>query len=153
MSNQVTVRKADSLDIPFLQNELKSTDWEQIDLNKSLVWVAEYEGKPFMFGALRLVYQLEPILKFRSHDIPKSAQKLGMYKLYKTIENYMFDPEQNKTGIYWMFAHMLEEKVYKWAKWAGWHRCYDKGYFAVRWSGSEKYKCNNECCTDKVSQS
>jgi hypothetical protein len=136
----VIVRKATALDIPFLQAELNKTNWERVDLNRSLVWIAEYNGQPFMFAALRLIWQLEPILKFRSKGIPKNAQRRGMYLLYKAVEGHIFDPEQNKTGIFFMFAHTTIKKVWEWAKVMGWHRCYKGGWQMIRWYGSENYK-------------
>jgi hypothetical protein len=123
-----TVRRADSLDIPFLQAELaKAKKWEQVDLKRSLVWIAEYEGTPFMFLALRIVWQIEPILKFRTKGIPKAAQKRGMYLLYRETEKFLSDPEQNKTGIYWTFMHTTFKKVATWAERMGWLRCYKGG--------------------------
>lgn len=145
---QVTVRRADALDIPFLQEANRKTNWEHVDLRRSLVWVAEYDGTPFMYAALRLIWQIEPIQKFRTKGIPKSAQRRGMYLLYKAIEDHLFT-EKNQTGIAFVFAHTFSKRVYRWAKAMGWHRCYKGGFMAVKWFGSEKHRCKGDCCKDK----
>lgn len=131
--SKVITRKADSLDIPFLQRKLASTDWEQVDLKRSLVWVSEYKGRPFGFIALRLVWQVEPLMIFEEEGIPTSALGRGARLLHKEVEKYLSDPEQNKSGIYWYFLYTDFDHVIKWANRLGWKRCYAKGQMFCKW--------------------
>jgi hypothetical protein len=129
----LVIRKADSLDIPFLQIEQAKTNWEQVDLKKSLVWVAEYDEKAFAFLALRLVWQFEPLMIFRKEGIPEHIQKKGCLLLYRAAAKFLFDPTQNTTGIYWAFLHTEYQRVEKWMKKLNWHRCYAKGKMFATW--------------------
>jgi hypothetical protein len=117
---KITVRKADTFDIPILQQELAKTDWEQVDLKRSLVWIAEYNEVPFAFIALRLVWQIEPMFVFKRDGIPSHALKKGVYMMYREAEKFLSDREQNTTGIHWSFMHTLKESVGHWARKMGW---------------------------------
>lgn len=129
----LVIRRADTLDLPFLQIEQQKTNWEQVDLKKSLVWVAEWEEQVFAFIALRLVWQFEPLMVFRREGIPKHIQKKGCTLLYRAATKFLYDPMQNTTGIHWAFLHTNFTHVEKWMKKLNWHRCYAKGKMFAAW--------------------
>src|SRR6185437_3809104 len=80
---QVTVRLADQLDFPFLREELKAQDVDEVDLAKCITVIAEYEGKPFCSISGQLAWFIEPHMVFNAEGLSDSTIRRGLLMTYR----------------------------------------------------------------------
>jgi hypothetical protein len=127
--SELTIRPADELDVPCLRKALKEAGplWEQVDFSRCKTWIAEVDGVPVTSISLRLVFQIEPLLNFKKDGIKRHTLKKAAYLLYREVENFIADPEQNTTGLFWTFCHVLQRRTWKWLEKLGFHHCYSGG--------------------------
>ena len=103
---RVSVRPATAKDLPALTIRLAGTDLEEVDLAKSIVYVAESSGEIVGVIAAQLGWRVEPLhlfSEFRKHA-PHMSRRRVTYLLGKAIDDYILG-EKNLTGIraYWAF--------------------------------------------------
>src|SRR6266568_2582868 len=99
---RVTIRPASSCDLPRLQAMLyeQRAFYEQQDLSKAIVYVAEYGGEIVGLCAVRLIFQVEPLLLAPEFQklAPHFAVQRATLGLINAIESWIAS-EQNTSGI------------------------------------------------------
>jgi len=124
---KVTVRLADSLDFPFLREELKTQDVDEVDLGKCVTFIAEHEGKPFCSLSAQQVWFIEPHMVFNTEGLTDSTIRRGLLTTYrKFAELTAGHPVQKQ------ICHVPEylPKPTKWVQQIGFTRVWGK---AVKW--------------------
>lgn len=113
---RVVTRPAQVGEVEYLQARLaEDPTFERVDLTKSIVYVAEYDGLVVGFGAARLVFQVEPLFlfpEFKKHA-PRFAVKRATLRLIQELDEWIFDPERNKSGIRQYFCFILDKTMQK----------------------------------------
>lgn len=105
---RVTIRPALVADLPRLQEMLREQRhlYEQQDLSKAIVYVAEFGGEIVGFCGARLIFQVEPLLldtKFKKLA-PHFARQKATLGLIRAVDSWIADRKQNKSGIYSYFC-------------------------------------------------
>lgn len=105
------VRPATKLELSYLQGRLASTDREQVELAKSIVYVVIEESVILGFVAGQLTWRVEPLMVFPEFQrkAPPAAQKRAAYLLGKAIDDYIMTSPENRTGIRRYFATLCKE--------------------------------------------
>lgn len=100
------VRAATRTELAYLQGRLASTDREQVELGKSIVYVAIEENVILGFVAGGLIWRVEPLMVFPEFQrkAPPAAQKRAAYLLGKAMDDYIMASPENRTGIRRYFA-------------------------------------------------
>lgn len=131
--DQVTVRAAKLEDIPKLQMFLfeQRRDFEQQDLTRSIIFIAEYEGEIVGFSAARLIWQVEPLLLARDFKRYASthSQKRATYLLIRELDAWLADRAKNVSGIYSYFCSIADRTMQKLALSFGMLRVYRNSKF------------------------
>lgn len=126
------MRPARREDVPFLKKDLaRDKRWEQVDLEKGIIFVVEHEGEIIEYAQARLVWQIEP-LKFvhgKRKGLTWFAQKRATYKLAKALIGWLGDRSKNTTGIYSFFAFIKGKRFQKLAASFGLMNVYEGGKF------------------------
>lgn len=133
---RVTVRDARLEDLPYLQEKLKEQArfYEQQDLSKCIVMVAEYDGQIVGFGAARVQWQIEPLLlipEFKKYA-PHFAQQKATYLLIRELDAWIGDRKKNLTGIHYYFCSIVDRTMRKLALAFGMLQVYPKSKFFGR---------------------
>lgn len=125
--SKVTVREADALDFPFLREELKIQDVDEVDLTKCTTFIAEVEGKPFCSISAQPTWFVEPHMIFNAEGLPESTIRRGLLLTYlelnKLIQQHPIKKQICHVPVYF-------QKPYKWVQQMGFHRVWDK---AIHW--------------------
>jgi len=105
--SSVTVRPATPEDLHELHYRLHEQRgyFEQQDLRRSIVFVAEYEGQIVGFAAARMIWQVEPILltpEFQKE--PGHARRKATYLLIREIDRWIGDRARNLSGLHSYFC-------------------------------------------------
>ena len=124
----ITVRQATVDDLPHLLERLRDQAdyFEQQDLRRCIIFVAEYDGKIVGFSAARLNWQIEPILltpEFKKHA-PHFARQKATYLLIRELDRWIGDRTKNRSGIYYYFCHIRDRTMQKLALSFGMIRVY-----------------------------
>jgi hypothetical protein len=124
---QVTVRLADQLDFPFLREELKAQDVDEVDLTKCITVIAEYEGKPFCSISGQLAWFIEPHMVFNTEGLSDSTIRRGLLMTYRKFAELIAGHQ-----ITMQICHVPEylPKPTKWVQQMGFTRVWDK---AIKW--------------------
>jgi hypothetical protein len=133
---RVTVRDAVLADLPELQTRLKEQAqfYEQQDLSRCIVMVAEYDGQIVGFAAARLIWQVEPLLlvpEFKKHA-PHHARQKATYLLIRAIDNWIGDRQRNTTKLHSYFCSIVDRTMRKLAVSFGMWPVYSKSKFFGR---------------------
>lgn len=133
---RVTVRPAVPADLPRLQELLyeQRAFYEQQDLSKAVVYVAEYGGEIVGLCGARLIFQVEPLLlvpTFQKHA-PRFAQAVATYKLIRGVDGWIGDREKNLSGIHSYFCSIVGRTMRKLALSFGMLPVYQKSKFFGR---------------------
>ena len=82
----------------MLQADLaKDKRWEQVQLNRGIVFVTTYEGQIVQFGHARLIWQVEP-LKWMHGTKKRFApfqQRKATYSTIRKLRDWLADPRNN----------------------------------------------------------
>ena len=107
----ITVRPACDSDLPYLQGRLASAPIDQVDLKKSIVFIAEDEGFVVGFVAAHLTWRVEPLYLFPEFKdkAPKAMQRRATLLLGREIDRYILDRAWNRTRIHEYFAFVRQE--------------------------------------------
>lgn len=113
----VTVRPATTEDLHELQYRLhqQRAYFEQQDLSKAIVFVAEEDGVIVGFGAARLMWQVEPLLltpEFKKAGTPH-AQRKATYLLIRELDRWIGDRRRNASGLYSYFCSIRGRTMQK----------------------------------------
>jgi hypothetical protein len=132
---RVTVRPAVPAELPRLQAMLfeQRAFFEQQDLSRAVVYVAEFGGEIVGFCAARLVMQVEPLLLdpvFTKHA-PRFAQAKATLGLISAIDGWIASPD-NKSGVRWYFCSIVGKRMQQLALHFGMYRTYIKSKFFSR---------------------
>lgn len=130
----IRTRPAKMTELGFLQAKHASVaqakGHEQLDLSKSVVFVAEDDRDGLTCGliAARMVWQVEPLILFPEFErtSPKAAMKRATYSLARAIEQYIGDPVRNATPVKFFFA-VIENRnprMQDLARHIGWQQVY-----------------------------
>jgi hypothetical protein len=130
---RVSVRPAGREEIPELTKLLREQAdyFEQNDISRSILFVAEYDEEIVGFCAARLQFQIEPLLltrKFKQHG-PHFAQAKATYLLIREMDRWIANPEKNRTGISYYFCHIRDKTMQKLALSFGMTRVYFGKFF------------------------
>jgi hypothetical protein len=133
---RVTVRPARPEDLPELQRRLleQRGAYEQQDLRKTILYVAEYDGKIVGFSAARMIWQIEPLLltpEFKK-KAPHFARQKATYLLIRELDRWIADRQRNLTGIHWYFCSIVGKTMQQLAVSFGMLRVYPKSKFFGR---------------------
>jgi len=80
--------------------------YEQHNLSRAVVYVAEYDGEIVGFCAARLIFQVEPLLldsKFKKLG-PRFARQKATLGLIRAVDSWIADRKQNLSGIHSYFC-------------------------------------------------
>lgn len=130
------VRPAEVGELSFLQAKLAQREqdgFEQLDLRKSVVLVAEDDELRAGLVSARLMWQVEPLIlfpEFERTSLP-IARKKATYLLARHIEDYIADRARNRTGLHSFFAFIEDRnpRMQGLARHIGWMPVYRKGKF------------------------
>lgn len=105
---RVVIRAAVPGDIPRLQEMLyQQRDlYEQQDLSRAIVYVAECNEEIVGFCGARLIFQVEPLLldsKFKKLA-PRFARQKATLGLIRAVDSWIADRRQNLSGIHSYFC-------------------------------------------------
>lgn len=133
---RVTVRPALAEEIPELQARLAEQKefYEQHDLSKTIVFVAEYGGVIVGFSAARLIWQVEPLLlvpDFQKHA-PRFARRKATYLLIRELDRWIADRQRNLTGLHSYFCSIVGKTMRQLALSFGMTQVYPKSKFFGR---------------------
>jgi len=114
-SPRVSVRDAIAAELPTLQEMLyrQRHFYEQQDLSKAIVKVAEFGEETVGFGAARLTWQVEPILlgpRFKKFG-PHFAQQKATYLLIRELDRWIADRQRNLTGLHSYFCSIPGQRM------------------------------------------
>lgn len=133
---RVTVRDARVADLDELHRRLfeQRDKYEQQDLSKCIVMVAEYDGKIVGFSAARLTWQVEPLLLVPEFtgSAPPFAQQKATYMLIREIDGWIADRKRNTTGLHSYFCSIVGRRMRKLAVSFGMLPVYIKSKFFGR---------------------
>lgn len=133
---RVTVRDARVADLDELHRRLfeQRDKYEQQDLSKCIVMVAEYDGKIVGFSAARLTWQVEPLLLVPEFtgSAPHFAQQKATYMLIREIDGWIADRNRNTTGLHSYFCSIVGRRMRKLAVSFGMLPVYIKSKFFGR---------------------
>lgn len=127
------VRPATLDELPYLKQRLsESPTWEQVDLSRSIVFVAEQDGKLIGFVSGRLIWQVEPLFIFPEYKKSRAPgvhhmRRKAALKLFHAIDGWLADRNLNTTGIYSYFCHVIDRAVMRVDKHLGFVRLYPGG--------------------------
>ena len=129
MAGRVSFRPATEADIPELFERLKeqASYFEQVDLRKMIVFVAEYEGKIVGFTGARQVWQIEPILL--TPEFVKTAPHFSQQKATLGLINiitYWLKDTRNNPYLRFFFCVIKGRTMQKLAAHWGMLRIYQK---------------------------
>lgn len=132
----IRVRPARMNELAFLQAKhsqvATARGYEQLDLSKSVVFIAEDDVDGMRCGMLaaRLVWQLEPLILFPEFERTSSpmSKRRATYALARAFEKYLGDPTQNRTGLRFFFAVIenVNQRMQHAAENFGWRWIYRK---------------------------
>lgn len=133
---RVTIRPAVPADLPRLQAMLyeQRAFYEQQDLSKAVVYVAEYGGEIVGMCGARWVMQVEPLLlapDFQKYA-PRFAQQKATLGLIRAIDSWIGDRERNTSGVHWYFCSIVGKTMRKLALSFGMTRVYQRSKFFGR---------------------
>lgn len=108
---RVTIRPAVPADLPRLQAMLyeQRAFYEQQDLSKAVVYVAEYGGEIIGLCGARLIFQVEPLLlapEFKKYA-PRFAQQKATLGLIRGVDDWIGDRQRNLSGIHSYFCSIV----------------------------------------------
>ncbi len=105
------VRPARDLEVAYLQGRLASAPIDQVDLKKSIVFVAEEDGLTVGFIAAHLVWRVEPLMLFPEfkREAPQAMQRRATLLLGREIDRYIRDPVATSNRIHEYFAFVRKE--------------------------------------------
>lgn len=133
---RVTVRPARPEDLPTLQQMLKeqSEFYEQQDLSKTILFVAEFGSEIVGFSAGRLIWQVEPLLLTKQFQKtgPHFAQQKATYLLIRELDRWIADRQRNLTGLHSYFCSIVGKRMRNLALSFGMLRVYPKSQFFGR---------------------
>lgn len=134
---RVTSRPARLDEIEYLQQRLAQPSpykYEDHDLSKCVVFVAEYDGAIVGFSAARLQWQIEPVMLFPEFQKfgPHFAQQRATFLLIKELHQWISDRGRNLTEIRSYFCYILRPRMQKLAASFGMQRWYRGGKFFGR---------------------
>jgi hypothetical protein len=104
---RVIIRPATAADIPYLEQRLKEQSYfEQVDVRKMVVFIAECGGEIVGFTAARMMWQIEPVMLLPEFikRAPHFARQKATLGLIRSIEGWLGDRTRNTTGIYSYFC-------------------------------------------------
>lgn len=134
--SQVTVRPARPEDLITLRSMLheQRAYYEQQDLTRSIVFVAEYEGEIVGFSAGRVIWQIEPVLldRFFVKTASPHARRKATYLLIRDLDAWIGDRSRNCSGIYSYFCTIRGRIMQKLAVSFGMLRVYRRSQFFGR---------------------
>lgn len=113
---RVVTRPATVGEIPYLAARLaEDPHYEKVDLEKSVVYVAEYGGKLVGFIACHLTFRVEPLYLFKEfkNDGTPFARKRATLQLIREIDEWIADPRRNLSGIRSFFCFIVDKTMRK----------------------------------------
>ena len=107
----ITVRPARLVETAYLQGRLASAPIDQVDLKKSIVFVAEDDGFVVGFVAAHLTWRIEPLFLFPEfkNRAPRALLRRATLLLGREIDRYILDKAWNRTRIHEYFAFVRKE--------------------------------------------
>lgn len=127
------VRPASMADVPYLQKRLSECPtWEQVDLSRGIVFVAEEKEEIVGFISARMIWQVEPLflfpeyMKSRKRGVHHLRRKAS-WMLFHALDSWLADRSKNTTGIYTYFCHVVSKAVMRMDKHLGFARIYPGG--------------------------
>jgi hypothetical protein len=114
--SSVTVRPATTEDLHELHYRLHEQReyFEQQDLSKAIVFIAEYEGQIVGFAAGRLIWQVEPLLltpEFKKEHA--HSQRKATFLLIRELDRWIGDRARNLSGIHSYFCSIRGRTMQK----------------------------------------
>lgn len=131
---QVEIRDMRPDDLEYLRARLGLKPHnEQVDLERAIVGVVEYEGVAVGFVAARLMWQIEPVMLFDEFKkyAPRFARRRATLSMVRWIESKISDPAVNH-GIASYFCFITDRVMQKLAAAYGMLRIYTGGKFFGR---------------------
>jgi hypothetical protein len=132
----IEIRPAREIDLPLLQMKLAeraAEGYEQLDLRRSIVHIAEAEGIESGFVSARLTWQIEPLTLFKDFErnAPPAALRRATYMLARAAEGWIADRARNSTGLHSFFAVIenRNKRMQELAEHIGWAPVYRKCRF------------------------
>lgn len=124
----MTVRPATKADLPRLYAALEQGDHEQVDLERSIVFVAEEgEGQLAGFVAARLTWQVEPLMAWPEN---KGVRRRAAVLLAQAMDQYL--RSQGALGLGCYYAYIRDVVVQRLAQRFGLRRVYQSGGIFLR---------------------
>lgn len=113
---RVITRPATVDEIPYLAARLaEDPTYEKVDLAKSVVYVAEYNGELVGFGACYLTFRVEPLFLFPEFRTaaPSFARKRATFQLIRELDEWIADPARNLSGVRSFFCFIVNKTMRK----------------------------------------
>lgn len=123
----ITVRPARIDELPYLQARLNESPHEKVDLSRTILHVAEEDGKVIGLLPARLAWwQLEPMLIFPEVK-NKTTRQRACFQLAQEVQGWIADRARNTSGIYsyWFVTknHFFAKLARKWGCLRIYKRC------------------------------
>jgi hypothetical protein len=125
--SKVTVRLADPLDFPFLREELKRQDVDEVELTKCVTFISEYEGRPFCSISGQLAWFVEPHMTFNTEGLSDSTIRRGLLLTYLELNKLI---QQHPVRKQICHVPTYFTKPFKWVQQMGFTQVWSK---AIQW--------------------